>query len=103
MKRSIGVLRAKKVRRAKVYPISENYTLSRAQTYLGRLLEQAQNGQTVYILRGRNRFILQAVPEIEPIPLRPAGYFTGCYSKQDARLENRLARASVVGAPKELE
>ena len=103
MKRSIGVLRPKKVRRGKAYPISENYSLSQAKTFLGRLLEQAQNGQIVYILRGRNRFVLQAVAEIEPIPLRPAGYFTGCYSKQDAKLENSLARASVVGAPKELE
>jgi len=103
MKRSIGVLRAKKVRRAKVYPISENYTLSRAKTYLGRLLEQAQNGQTVYILRGRSRFILQPVPEIEPIPLRPPGYFASCYSRADAKLENKLGSASVVKAPEDLE
>jgi len=97
------VLRAKEVRRAKVYPISENYTLSRAKTYLGRLLEQAQNGQTVYILRGRSRFILQPVPEIEPIPLRPPGYFASCYSRADAKLENKLGSASVVKAPEDLE
>jgi hypothetical protein len=66
-------------------------------------LEKAGKGQTVYIMRGEHRFILQQVPPIDPIPIRPAGYFANCYSKEEAREQNRLAKASVVRAPADLE
>jgi hypothetical protein len=39
----------------------------------------------------------------DPIPMRPAGYFANCHSKEEIREENRLARASVIGAPADLE
>ena len=82
---------------------SQSFGLSSAKTYLGRLLEKALNGETVYIIRGRHRFILQEVPEIEPIPMRPAGYFADCYTKAEIALDNRLSKSSVVRAPKDLE
>lgn len=82
---------------------SQWFTLSRAKTYLGRLVEKASRGETVYIVRGHRRFILQAVPEIDPIPLRPAGYFADVYSDAEIREENQLAKASAVRAPKDLE
>ena len=103
MKSSAPFPRRKIAAKAKPTSRADSYTLSRAKTYLGRLLEKAQNGQTVYILRGRSRFILQPVPEIEPIPMRPPGYFASCYSKADAKLENKLGSASVVKAPEDLE
>ena len=70
------------------------YTLSTAKTYLGRLIERARNGELVYILRGHQRFLLQAVPEIEPIPMRPPGYFK--FDEEDIELDNRFAKASVI-------
>ena len=73
---------------------ANTYTLSSAKTYLGRLVEKARKGEVVYILRGSERFILQAVPEIEPIPMRPAGYFQ--FDKEDIELDKRFAKASVV-------
>lgn len=82
---------------------SQSFTLSSAKTYLGRLVEKAMKGETVYIVRGRHRFILQEVPEIEPIPLRPPGFFANCYTSQEIALDNRLSKRSVVGAPKDLE
>jgi hypothetical protein len=82
---------------------SDSFSLSNAKTYLGRLLEKAGKGQTVYIVRGQHRFILQEVPPIDPIPIRPAGYFANCYSKEEVREQNRLAKASVVRAPADLE
>jgi hypothetical protein len=82
---------------------SETFTLSKAKTYLGRLMEKASKGDTVYIVRGEQRFLLQKVQPIDPIPVRPEGYFAGCYSKAEAHEQNRLAKASVVRAPGDLE
>lgn len=79
------------------------FTLSKAKTYLGRLLEKARKGQAVYIVSHRHRFLLQEAPEIEPIPMRPPGYFAGCYSQADIREDNLLAKASVIRAPRDVE
>ena len=91
------------LRRRKLNLRSDSFSLSSAKTYLGRLVEKARKGQTVYIVRGEHRFILQEVPPLDPIPIRPAGYFANCYSKEEVREQNRLAKASVVRAPAGLE
>ncbi|HEX5399605.1 MAG TPA: hypothetical protein VFY06_11220 [Verrucomicrobiae bacterium] len=98
--RSISRPRARK---SKVNFRSQQFTLSSAKTYLGRLVEKAGRGETVYIVRGHRRFVLQVVPEIEPIPMRPAGYFANAHSLAEIQEENRLAKASVIRAPKDLE
>jgi hypothetical protein len=90
-------------RKAKVNFKSESFTLSHAKTYLGRLIQKARRGETVYIVRGQHRFALQEVPPIDPIPMRPPGYFANCYTKAEIRDENQLAKASVIRAPKDLE
>jgi hypothetical protein len=82
---------------------SQLFSLSNAKTYLGRLMEKAGRGERVYIVKGHRRFVLQEVPEIEPIPIRPAGYFASAYSKAETQEENRLAKASVIRALKDLE
>ena len=82
---------------------TKTVSLSEAKTYLGRLADRAAAGETIYIARGRNRFVLQLVPEIEPIPMRPAGYFEDAYSREDVKEMNALAKRSVVKAPKDLE
>lgn len=92
-----------RIRPLKVNLELQQFPLSQAKTYLGRLLEKAGRGETVYILKGHRRFALQPVPEIEPIPLRPAGYFAGAYSRVEIQEENRLAKASVIRAPMDLE
>ena len=73
---------------------SNTYNLSTAKTYLGRLADKASRGEAVYILRGSERFILQAVPDIEPIPIRPAGYFE--FDAEDRSLDKRFAKVSVI-------
>jgi len=90
-------------RQAKANLKSHVFTLSHAKTYLGRLMEKAGNGETIYILRGQRRFILQEVPPIDPIPVGPPGYFANCYSKSEIEQDNRLAKTSVIRAPKDLE
>jgi hypothetical protein len=90
-------------RKRKVNLRSYSFSLSNAKTYLGRLLERARKGQTVYIVRGEHRFILQEVPTISPIPIRPAGYFANCYTKEEIHEDNLLAKASVIRAPADLE
>ena len=82
---------------------SESFSLSSAKTYLGRLMEKASKGETVYIVCGQRRFVLQEVPPIDPIPIRPAGYFANCYSKAEIQEQNLLAKASVIRAPADLE
>jgi hypothetical protein len=89
--------------KGKVNLQSQLFTLSNAKTYLGRLMEKAGRGETVYIVRGRQRFVLQEVPEIEPIPIRPPDYFASAYSRAEIQEDNRLAKASVIRAPKDLE
>jgi hypothetical protein len=82
---------------------SRTYTLSVAKTYLGRLVEKAVKGETVYIVSGSRKFILQHLPQIEPIPMRPEGYFAACYSREEIELENKLGKFSVIEKPKDLE
>jgi len=54
-------------------------------------------------VKGGRRFVLQEVPEIDPIPIRPRNYFANVYSQSEIEEENRLAKASVIRPPKELE
>ena len=79
------------------------YALSVAKTFLGRLAEKASQGQAVYIAKGHRRFVLQAVPEIEPIPLRPPGYFAHCYDRAESAEANQMAKSSVIRPPHDLE
>jgi hypothetical protein len=81
----------------------ESFSLSDAKAYLGRLLERASRGEIIYIRRGDKRFLLQPVAEIDPIPMRPAGYFSNAYSAAEIREDNKIAKASVIKAPKDLE
>ena len=106
---NIGYIQSMKIasrpsfRKLKINLQSQIFTLSNAKTYLGRLMEKAGRGETVYIVKGRQRFILQEVPEIEPVPIRPPNYFANAYSQAEIQEDNRLAKASVIRAPKDLE
>src|SRR6059058_6051864 len=82
---------------------SQTFSLSTAKTYLGRLVQKAGRGETVYIVSGQRRFVIQEVPQIEPIPIRPAGYFANAYSPAEIQEDNRLAKSSVIRAPRDLE
>jgi hypothetical protein len=90
-------------KRPKINLRSQTFTLSNTKTYLGRLMQKASRGETVYIVRGRRRFVLQEVPEIEPIPMRPPGFFADAYSLAEIREESQLAKASVIRPAKDLE
>jgi hypothetical protein len=94
---------AARARKSKVDFRSQMFTLSNAKTYLGRLVEKAGRGETVYIVAGRRRFVLLQVPEIEPIPMRPAGYFADAYSQAEIQEDNRLTKSSVIRPPKDRE
>lgn len=76
---------------------SETYTLSHAKAYLGRLIEKAEQGRDIFIVRGRKRFCLQFVPEIEPIPIRPPGYFQ--LDAEDIALDKQFSAANVIPRP----
>lgn len=76
---------------------TDTYSLSRAKAFLGRLTKRASRGESVYIMDGRHRFLLQPVPEIEPIPIRPVGYFQ--LDEEDLALDKRLASANIIPNP----
>jgi hypothetical protein len=82
---------------------ADSFSLSHAKTYLGRLIEKAAKGETVYILRGQQRFLLQELPPIDPIPMRPSGYFANCDSKAEIDELNLLAKSSSIRPPNDLE
>lgn len=90
-------------RKTKINLRQQLFTLSSAKTYLGRLVEKAGRGETVYIVKGGRRFVLQEVPEIEPIPMRPPGFFANTYNRDEIREDNSLAKASVIRPPNDLE
>ena len=97
------IARGTRMRKQKFDLNSETFTLSHAKTNLDRLTQKAMKGEPVYIVRGHERFVLRHVRDIAPMPLRPPGYFTNCYTKEEIELDNRLAKASVIRAPKDLE
>ncbi len=66
-------------------------------------MDKALEGEAVYIVRGQDRFLLQHVPPIDPIPIRPPGYFANCYSKAEMEEDHKLAKASVIRPPADLE
>jgi hypothetical protein len=51
-------------------------TVSEAKPKLGSLLDKAGKGQSVYLRRKERLYRIEPVVEIEPIPVRPFGYFT---------------------------
>jgi len=91
------------VRKRRVNWRSQTFSLSNAKTYLGRLVQKAAKGEAVYIAKGRQRFLLQRAPEIDPIPLRPPGYFADSYTGAEIQEDNRLAKSSVIRRPNDLE
>ncbi|HUS36245.1 MAG TPA: hypothetical protein VM680_12910 [Verrucomicrobiae bacterium] len=102
MKRTARASR-KNERRAGINFDKNVFSLSNAKTYLGRLVDKAGNGDPVYIVRGQRRFILQEVKIIEPIPIRPPGFFNGIDTKAEIKEQNALAKFSVIPTPTDLE
>lgn len=52
------------------------FTVSQAKPRLGELLDQAGNGESVYLRRKERLYRIEPVAEVEPIPTRPFGFFT---------------------------
>jgi hypothetical protein len=50
-------------------------TVSQAKSQLGRLLDKAGKGQSIFLRRKSQLYRIEPVSEIEPIPDRPFGYF----------------------------
>jgi hypothetical protein len=69
-------------------------SISEAKRRFGRVADQALRGETVIIVRKSRLLQLQEYKPIEPIPIRPAGYFAKSYTKAEARKSNRLAADS---------
>ncbi len=68
-------------------------TVTEASTQLDRLFEAALAGEVVLLTKGNKHVVLHR-PEVEPVPIRPLGYFSDCYSPEETAESNRLASAS---------
>jgi hypothetical protein len=71
----------------------KEFSFSTAKTFLGRLLEKARRGEEVTIVRGSDRISLSEIKPMEPIPMRPPGYFQ--LDEEDLALERKFSRANV--------
>ena len=78
----------------------KTYTVSEAKRSLGALADEALRGEVVVIVRKTRRLVLRELPEMEPVPARPEGFFEDCYTKEEAALDNRLAKGSIQGIVK---
>jgi len=76
-------------------------SLSNAKTFLGRLLDRAKRGEEVVIFRGSERFALHEIRPIEPIPMRPHGYFK--FDEEDIEFEKKFEGKSVRPRKEEFE
>ena len=79
----------------------KEFSLSNAKTFLGRLLDKAKRGEEVVIYRGSERFGLYEIRAIEPIPMRPPGFFH--FDEEDLALDKMFSKASVPPNPKDFE
>ena len=84
-------------------------TFDEARKDFDKVFQLAAEGETVVIQREEQRVALHGLQNAEgrtladPIPIRPPGYFAQCYTKAEIQEDNRLAKASVVRAPTDLE
>jgi hypothetical protein len=76
---------------------SETYSLSKAKAHLGRLVEKSAQGIVIYIEARGRRYSLQPVEQIEPIPVRPLGYFD--LDAEDIALDRKFAAVNVAARP----
>ena len=60
---------------------------------VGPLVNYGYAGEVVLLTKGTRQVVLRQA-EGEPVPVRPPGYFSDCYSDEDAAESNRLASAS---------
>jgi hypothetical protein len=69
-------------------------SISEAKRRFGRVADQALRGETVIIVRKSRLLQLQEYKPIEPVPMRPPGYFKKVYSKVEIRKMNRMEAES---------
>ena len=66
-----------------------------AAEQLEALADLALQGETILISKERRLLILQEFQPIEPIPIRPIGYFDESYSEDEILESNMMAEHSV--------
>ena len=66
-------------------------SISEAKRELGRVADQALQGETIFIVRKSRILALQEYRLPEPVPARPPGYFADCHAPDEIGESNRLA------------
>lgn len=70
-------------------------SISEAKQRLGEIADRAIEGEQIVIVRKSKLLVLKQLEMPEPVPMRPHGYFDGCYDKAEAKESNKLATRSV--------
>jgi hypothetical protein len=70
-------------------------SISEAKQRLGEIADRALEGEQIVIVRKSKLLVLKQLEMPEPVPIRPAGYFSDCYSTAEAKESNKLAARSV--------
>jgi hypothetical protein len=70
-------------------------SISEAKRRFGRVADRALRGETIIIVRKSRLLQLQEYKPIEPIPIRPLGYFKNLDTKAEIRKMNRMEAESV--------
>ncbi|MBI4026627.1 MAG: hypothetical protein HY360_16705 [Verrucomicrobia bacterium] len=66
-------------------------SISEAKRDLGRVADQALQGEPVFIMRKARILTLREYHLPEPLPVRPSGYFADCHVPDEIKESNRLA------------
>jgi len=72
----------------------KTFSLSEAKRRLGKVADEALQGEKIIIIRKSRLLTLQEYQPAEGIPQRPQDYFKDVYTKAEAKESNRLAARS---------
>jgi hypothetical protein len=70
------------------------FTLPEAREHLLEAAELALHGEEVVITVDDRSLVLREHIPVDPVPVRPPGYFAECYDEDDAAVDHSLASHS---------
>jgi len=70
------------------------YSISQAKRHLGEIADRVIEGEHVVIIRKSQLLTIKTLDIMEPVPIRPQGYFDDCYDKSGVKESNKLAARS---------
>lgn len=73
---------------------STTLTFSETKKEFSKVIDEVDHGKEVFFRRRDRLYTIQEVPQPQPIPIRPVGYFDHCRSADEIKTLNQLASRS---------